>query len=235
MNGPEVRYGSKIVTRWLEYTNAGAVVEGTNFRAFKTPIDNETSKRFAEDERFTPEMLMEVEPNLALVVDLASYSKFYDKNQFLSRGVDYAKIYCMGKMVPPREILQTFYDVVDRFLELGKGPEAVIGVHCTYGVNRCGYFICKYMIDKMAYQPEDAIDLFEKSRGHKIGMSSYCENLISGDIRDRKPIGIVAKPFPAKSPLNVYEIGHVKTPSHGKKSGSTRRKKKNVKAILKVP
>lgn len=34
----------------------------------------------------------------------------------------------------------------------------VIGVHCTHGLNRTGFFICKYMIEKLHYYPAQAID-----------------------------------------------------------------------------
>ena len=35
--------------------------------------------------------------------------------------------------------------------------DGLIGVHCTHGVNRTGYLICRYLIDKLHWEPENAI------------------------------------------------------------------------------
>lgn len=37
------------------------------------------------------------------------------------------------------------------------GQRKLIGVHCTHGLNRTGYFICRYLIQKMGLTPADAI------------------------------------------------------------------------------
>ncbi len=34
---------------------------------------------------------------------------------------------------------------------------ALIGVHCTHGVNRTGYLICRYLVQKLKWEPESAI------------------------------------------------------------------------------
>ena len=34
----------------------------------------------------------------------------------------------------------------------------MIGVHCTHGVNRTGYLICRYLIQRMNWDPQAAID-----------------------------------------------------------------------------
>ena len=36
--------------------------------------------------------------------------------------------------------------------------DALIGVHCTHGVNRTGYLICRYLIEKLDWDPQKAID-----------------------------------------------------------------------------
>ena len=36
--------------------------------------------------------------------------------------------------------------------------DLLIGVHCTHGVNRTGYLVCRYMIDKLDFQPKNAIE-----------------------------------------------------------------------------
>lgn len=34
----------------------------------------------------------------------------------------------------------------------------MIGVHCTNGVNRSGYLICRFLIDRLGWSSHDAID-----------------------------------------------------------------------------
>lgn len=33
-----------------------------------------------------------------------------------------------------------------------------IGVHCTHGINRTGYFICNYMVHRLGFNVQDAIN-----------------------------------------------------------------------------
>lgn len=36
--------------------------------------------------------------------------------------------------------------------------DCLIGVHCTHGVNRTGYFICKYMVSQLDMTAKDAVE-----------------------------------------------------------------------------
>lgn len=36
--------------------------------------------------------------------------------------------------------------------------DKLIGVHCTHGLNRTGYLICRYLIDVDEMDPEEAIE-----------------------------------------------------------------------------
>ena len=51
--------------------------------------------------------------------------------------------------------LSQFFDHVDDFLE--KRPNGLIGVHGTKGVNRPGYLIARYLIEKFSWDPKAAI------------------------------------------------------------------------------
>ena len=44
------------------------------------------------------------------------------------------------------------------------GQSDLIGVHCTHGLNRTGYFIVYYLIEQHKMSVEDAIKLFDESR-----------------------------------------------------------------------
>ena len=34
----------------------------------------------------------------------------------------------------------------------------LVGIHCTHGVNRTGYVLCRYLIEYLNYEPERAIE-----------------------------------------------------------------------------
>ncbi|XP_045144701.1 LOW QUALITY PROTEIN: RNA/RNP complex-1-interacting phosphatase-like, partial [Echinops telfairi] len=59
----------------------------------------------------------------------------------------------------------------------------LIGVHCTHGLNRTGYLICRYLIDVEGMRPDDAIELFNRCRGNCIERKNYIEDLQNGPAR----------------------------------------------------
>ena len=50
-----------------------------------------------------------------------------------------------------------FFDDVDEFLEYQ--PDGLIGVHGTDSVNRPGYLIARYLIEKFSWDPNVAINV----------------------------------------------------------------------------
>ncbi|CUT98715.1 RNA:RNP complex 1 interacting phosphatase [Echinococcus multilocularis] len=72
--------------------------------------------------------------------------------------------------------------MIQRFLEIVKdvddeSPGGVIAVHCTHGVNRTGYLICRYLVDALGWDPDEAIEEFARARGHPIERENYIEDL----------------------------------------------------------
>ncbi|XP_061655169.1 uncharacterized protein LOC133489907 isoform X8 [Phyllopteryx taeniolatus] len=64
--------------------------------------------------------------------------------------------------------------------------DKLIGVHCTHGLNRTGYMICRYLIDVDGMDPAEAIKLFNSCRGHDIERSNYIDDLRSGPRRSNE-------------------------------------------------
>ena len=56
------------------------------------------------------------------------------------------------------------------FMDFVGRPEVgeICGVHCAHGVNRTGYFVCRYLMKIYGMSADAAIALFEQNRGHKI-------------------------------------------------------------------
>ncbi|KAE8285524.1 RNA/RNP complex-1-interacting phosphatase [Larimichthys crocea] len=79
-----------------------------------------------------------------------------------------------------------YYEVqraVRRFLRDNVDNDKLIGVHCTHGLNRTGYLICRYLIDVDGMDPKEAVELFNSSRGHAIERENYLDDLQRGPKR----------------------------------------------------
>ncbi|GBP90088.1 Tyrosine-protein phosphatase [Eumeta japonica] len=74
--------------------------------------------------------------------------------------------------------------------------DKLVGVHCTHGLNRTGYLVCRYMRDRLDVPPKQAITQFEKARGYHIERENYIADLLGksppppslGPDTDIKPI-----------------------------------------------
>ncbi|VVD00599.1 unnamed protein product [Leptidea sinapis] len=101
------------------------------------------------------EKLLEKIPNIGAVIDLTNTSRYYNPKGFVSAGVLHKKIHVQGHVVPPEAKVTEFMNTVDKFLEKDDVFEALgilrrivvtdslVGVHCTHGLNRTGYMVCR--------------------------------------------------------------------------------------------
>ncbi|XP_014280425.1 serine/arginine repetitive matrix protein 1 isoform X2 [Halyomorpha halys] len=167
----------KIPEGWLPYAPIGNQVPGTRFIAFKVPLREAFVDKLQDDDRFTINVLLDKIPDLGLVIDLTHTTKYYNKREFLDRGVDYVKIQTPGQIVPPQNLVERFFEVVDYYLDSHKNDNSLIGVHCTHGVNRTGYMLCRYLIQRLGYSFNEAVEAVGRARGHLIERSPYLSSL----------------------------------------------------------
>ncbi|KAF4081831.1 hypothetical protein AMELA_G00144780 [Ameiurus melas] len=182
--GPKNKNG--IPDRWTDYKAVGKRIPGTRFIAFKVPLKQALRRNLSESEVFGPFELMDVlkkeGEELGLIIDLTFTSRYYQP-QDLPDTLHYLKIFTEGHAVPSDANILSFKKAVRRFLHDNQNNDKLIGVHCTHGLNRTGYLVCRYMIDVDGVEPHDAIDLFNKSRGHSIERQNYLNDLKSGPKR----------------------------------------------------
>ena len=155
-----------IPDRWDKYTNLGAVVEGTRFIAFKVPLN--------KNEEWNLRELKRQVPDLKVIIDLTNTNKYYQPSHCEELGLIHRKIFVPGHVVPSKKIVEQFFSAV------GECPEpesALIGVHCTHGLNRTGYLVCRWMIEKAGLEPDAAITAFNTARGHDQERGNYLEHL----------------------------------------------------------
>ena len=124
----------KLPEGWEDYSNVGTVVEGTNFIAFKVPLSFHHKWNLFELKKSVPE--------LTGIIDLTATKKYYKPETCKALGIKYRKIAVPGGgMVPGESFVQEFYDAVADLSSDDDG--GLIGVHCTHGLNRTGYMVCR--------------------------------------------------------------------------------------------
>ncbi|EDO47609.1 predicted protein, partial [Nematostella vectensis] len=159
--------------RWRDYSTCNwTPIEGQRIIIFKTPLSNVNM--------FTPtdliEQLAQREMKLGLVLDFTFTTRYYDPREFTAEGIIYKKMMCAGHVIPKKKDIKRFEDEVKNFLENDK-TGSLVGIHCTHGVNRTGYMVCRYLIDCCGYEPEKAIEAFNQARGHPLERENYLEDL----------------------------------------------------------
>ncbi|KAG8225775.1 hypothetical protein J437_LFUL005734 [Ladona fulva] len=172
--------GSKAIPeRWQEYTKVGRPIPGTRIVCFKVPLKKEICRSLPFNQRFTPDMLMEALPDLVGVIDCTNTPRYYNNQELIQNGIQHEKIQCPGHVVPPPRVVQRFKSVMNDLWKVAESLGKYVGVHCTHGVNRSGYLICRYLIECRGFHPEEAIKLFRESRGHPIERGNYLKSLRS--------------------------------------------------------
>ncbi|XP_071793573.1 uncharacterized protein [Asterias amurensis] len=177
---------SKIPNRWECYASLGKCISGTRLLAFKVPLKQELCRNLKPHERFTPENLIERvsvsgQP-LGLVIDLTNTSRYYNPQEIERAGIEYYKLNTEGHIIPAERIVQRFTRIVQDFTRNHSNNGFCIGVHCTHGINRTGYLICRYMVENLGFTSSDALIAFADARGHKVERQNYIDDLhrISG-------------------------------------------------------
>uniref|UniRef100_A0A1A7Z4H8 RNA/RNP complex-1-interacting phosphatase n=1 Tax=Iconisemion striatum TaxID=60296 RepID=A0A1A7Z4H8_9TELE len=177
---------SDIPDRWLDYSAVGQRLDGTRFIAFKVPLKQALTQNLQCSEVFGPWDLLDrlSKPNqeLGLIIDLTFTTRYY-RLQDVPQSLLFVKIFTAGHDVPNDHTILSFKRTVHRFLRDNKDNDKLIGVHCTHGVNRTGYLICRYLIDVDGMDPEKAVELFNSSRGHAIERQNYLKDLKHGPKR----------------------------------------------------
>ncbi|EFO18445.1 dual specificity phosphatase [Loa loa] len=189
--------------RWIDYDPVGKDMPGTRFVAFKTPLRH--SYFLNRGDEFDVENIFETKnllhmanaagKQIGLVIDLTATTKYYDPREWTDVGVKYEKIWCMGHHINIQvENIEKFYNVVNDFLSKHVHTGELIGVHCTHGLNRTGYMICRYLIEVDGWDVDSAIEQFEYCRGYKIERKKYIDSLRDDCVRRKHAILSVEYP-----------------------------------------
>ncbi|XP_029460003.1 RNA/RNP complex-1-interacting phosphatase [Rhinatrema bivittatum] len=183
----------RLPDRWTDYLPIGKRMTGTRFIAFKVPLKKSFDWKLPPPDRFSPMDLInkvkEQKEELGLVIDLTYTTRYYEPEE-LPASLRYSKIITAGHEVPNDDTIHQFKSVVAHFLSENAHNDKLIGVHCTHGLNRTGYLICRYLIDVEGMIPSAAIEVFNRCRGHAIERQNYIRDLQDGPIRNNHGIDV---------------------------------------------
>lgn len=177
--------------RWLDYQPLGLRIPGTRFIAFKVPLKPSLNCQVPKSESFglwdLLDSLKSQNQELGLIIDLTFTTRYY-KLTDVPQSWSYIKILTKGHQVPSDAAILSFKRAVRQFLKENRDNEKLIGVHCTHGLNRTGYLVCRYLIDMDRLDPADAVELFNSCRGHNIERQNYLKDLQRGTKRSNDGI-----------------------------------------------
>ena len=117
---------------------------------------------------------------LKAVVDISHENPVYDPKGLEDGGIEYHKFPTVSKIPPTAAEVQDFIKLIDRLRQsesLTAAADALIGVHCHYGFNRTGFFICSYLIEREQYGVQRAIDEFQAQRPPGIRHDHFLDTL----------------------------------------------------------
>ncbi|KAI1719961.1 dual specificity phosphatase, catalytic domain-containing protein [Ditylenchus destructor] len=180
---------------WLDYAPVGRDIPEIRMVPFKTPLEKGffDQMRNAEENRFEVNTLIEYAEEagktLGLVIDLTDTTRYYTPDLWYEHGVEHLKLRCPGHELHNYDnTVNVFIETVKDFLVQNKDNEKLVGVHCTHGLNRTGYMICRYMIECLGLSADEAIEKFESSRGYKMERQAYISALhkVEQKLRNKK-------------------------------------------------
>ncbi|KAJ9308987.1 hypothetical protein DTO217A2_1663 [Paecilomyces variotii] len=121
------------------------------------------------------------------VIDISHENPVYNPEQLEKGGIHYHKHPTVSKIPPTVDETRDFIALVDRLQSEitdqierdgnGGHPRPLVGVHCHYGFNRTGFLIVSYLIERLGYSVQDAIDEFQRKRPPGIRHEHFIDTL----------------------------------------------------------
>ncbi|CAK9438384.1 uncharacterized protein LODBEIA_P26080 [Lodderomyces beijingensis] len=104
----------------------------------------------------------DVKGNLIAIIDISADIPPYSPKAF--ERIQYYKCATVSKVVPDQSSIRRFLQLIDDILQNNDVEDPLIGVHCHYGFNRTGFLICCYLIEKLGWSVQEAVDGFKRAK-----------------------------------------------------------------------
>lgn len=173
------KWDVKNLAKWKKVAPVSHPIANT-FRAMKM-------LREADEEHNPVKFSAEYHDKIYAVIDISHESPVYSPAQMEKGGIHYCKHPTVSKLPPTPDEARDFIALVDRLQseiddkmekqEDSSLPRPLIGVHCHYGYNRTGFLIVCYLIEKLGYSVQDAVDEFNTCRAPGIRHEHFIDEL----------------------------------------------------------
>lgn len=174
---------------WLDYVLWDRGYWGLDSSPLK-PSLNRQAQRLSQSQASSWDLLDYLESQnqeLGLIIDLTFTTTCYQLAD-VPQSCSYIKIRTEGHRVPSDATILSFKRAVRWFLKENRDNDKLIGVHCTHGLNRPGYLVCRYLMDVDRLDAAAALELFNSCRGHCIERQNYLKDLQRGANRSNSTI-----------------------------------------------
>ncbi|EAW23404.1 RNA 5'-triphosphatase domain-containing protein [Aspergillus fischeri NRRL 181] len=181
----------------LQYMNTSGKWDVKNLAKWKkvTPVSQRIANTFVAlkmlrevDEEHNPVLFSQkYRDQIYAVIDISYENPVYNPASLEKGGIHYQKHPTVSKIPPTADEVRDFIALVDRLQneiteKMKKsgnpdGPRPVVGVHCHYGFNRTGFLIVSYLIERLGFRVQDAIDEFERQRPPGIRHGHFIDTL----------------------------------------------------------
>ena len=163
------KWDVKNLAKWKAVAPVSDPIGGV-FRAMKTLRE--------VDEIHTPKSFVgEWKDKVAEIIDISYESPVYNPKGLEDGGIEYHKFPTVSKVPPTTDEVRDFVALVDRLRSSKAEDGRLIGVHCHYGFNRTGFFICCYLIERDGFGVQGALDEFAKGRPPGIRHEHFIDTL----------------------------------------------------------
>jgi len=166
----EGKWDVKNLVKWQAVKPVSDPIAGI-FRAMKT-------LREIDDSHSPSIFVRQWKDKIRAVVDISHESPVYNPAGLENGGIEYHKFPTVSKIPPTTEEVKDFITLIDRLRASPSDHDTrLIGVHCHYGFNRTGFFICSYLIEREGYGVQRALDTFKESRPPGIRHEHFIDTL----------------------------------------------------------
>ncbi|KAF2197407.1 hypothetical protein GQ43DRAFT_435176 [Delitschia confertaspora ATCC 74209] len=168
----EGKWDVKNLAKWQAVRPVSLPIANT-FRAMKTLRE--------VDEKHSPKVFVqEWRGKIRAVVDISHDNPVYDSKGLEDGGIAYRKFPTVSKLPPTAEEIKEFIALIDGLREefsLKTENSPLIAIHCHYGFNRTGFFLVCYLVERLGYRLQDAIDEFARARPSGIRHQHFIDAL----------------------------------------------------------
>ncbi|OQD87112.1 hypothetical protein PENANT_c006G01754 [Penicillium antarcticum] len=181
----------------LQFMNTSGKWDVKNLAKWKkvAPVSERIADTFAAlkmlrevDEEHNPVLFSaKYRDRIHAVIDISHESPVYNPAEMEKGGIRYCKHPTVSKIPPTPDETRDFIALVDSLqMEIDEKmekrednslPRPLVGVHCHYGYNRTGFLITCYLIERLDFGVQQAIDEFNRCRPPGIRHGHFVDTL----------------------------------------------------------